>query len=238
MKIRELFNGISHLVGAILALIGIGILLVWNGDQMVNQVALLVYGLSLIGMFLASGIYHSLDGSPRRMAVLRKADHSAIYLLIAGTYTPFCVLAFSGFWQWGLLAIIVFGFGLLMVPRENDGPRRRLPGAAAKPRDAVAEWEQSMAAAGETPYQRDALQRRLNALKQAIGQLVEQDGTADIVLRARRGQRKASMLNRILPLRKKPSHFDDEESIGPFLDSLETLMEIQNDEYPDKRDAY
>ncbi|TLN09811.1 hypothetical protein FDZ74_11400, partial [bacterium] len=102
---------------------------------------------------------------------------------------------------WGLLAIIVFGFGLLMVPRENEGPRRRLPGPAAKPRDAVAEWEQSMAAAGETPYQRDALQRRLNALKQTIGQLVEQDSTADLVLRTGRGQRTASILNRILPVR-------------------------------------
>lgn len=139
---------------------------------------------------------------------------------------------------WGLLAIIVFGFGLLMVPRENEGPRRRLPGAAARPRDAVAEWEQAMAAAGETPYQRDALQRRLNALKQTIGQLVEQDGTADFVLRASHKRRKPFTLNRIFPSKKKAAHFDYEESVGPFLDSMETLMEIQNDEYPDKRDEY
>ncbi len=43
---------------------------------------------------------------PRIVAILRQLDHSAIYLLIAGTYTPFCLLMFTGFWKWGLLIII------------------------------------------------------------------------------------------------------------------------------------
>jgi hemolysin III len=57
-------------------------------------------------LFGASGIYHSISASPAVIRVLRKFDHSAIYLLIAGTYTPFCVLAFTGFWNLGLLALI------------------------------------------------------------------------------------------------------------------------------------
>ncbi|TLN02140.1 hemolysin III family protein [bacterium] len=57
-------------------------------------------------MFLASGLYHSVCSSTRGIDLLRKFDHSAIYLLIAGTYTPFCLMAFHGFWQWGLLTII------------------------------------------------------------------------------------------------------------------------------------
>ena len=106
MKIREPFNGLSHLAGAAAALLGIVGLLVWGGDRPVKVIALLVYGLSLVGLFLASGIYHSVVASPKVVAVLRKIDHSAIYLLIAGTYTPFCLLAFTGFWKWGLLAIV------------------------------------------------------------------------------------------------------------------------------------
>lgn len=106
MKLREPFNGISHLAGAALALAGMVILLVRGGDQPVKLVALLVYGLSLVGLFLASGIYHSVATGPKTTRVLRTIDHAAIYLLIAGTYTPFCLLAFTGFWQWGMLAIV------------------------------------------------------------------------------------------------------------------------------------
>lgn len=116
MKLREPFNGLSHLAAAMVALPGAIALATSGGDTPIRLAALLVYGLSLVGMFLASGLYHSLGGSPRRMAMLRKADHAAIYLLIAGTYTPFCALAFQGFWQWGLLAIIwtlaIIGIGL------------------------------------------------------------------------------------------------------------------------------
>lgn len=106
MKLREPFNGISHLLGAALALVGTVVLLASAGDQPVTLVALLVYGLSLVGLFLASGIYHSVVASPKTTRVLRTIDHAAIYLLIAGTYTPFCLLAFTGFWQWGMLAIV------------------------------------------------------------------------------------------------------------------------------------
>jgi len=105
-KIREPFNGFSHLGGAIAAFIGSILLIVagWSGTAKI--ISLLVYGLSLVGLFSASAIYHLARVRPQIQQVLRKLDHSAIYLLIAGTYTPFCLNAFSGFYHWGLLTII------------------------------------------------------------------------------------------------------------------------------------
>lgn len=106
MKIRDPFSAISHFFGAAAALPGLCVLLTWGGSSLARIVSLTVYGVSLISLFCASGIYHTLIVAPKTTEILRKIDHSAIYLLIAGTYTPFCMIAFSGFWQWGLLAII------------------------------------------------------------------------------------------------------------------------------------
>jgi hemolysin III len=106
LKIREPFNALSHLAGAAIALPGTYMLLVWGGTTPARFVSLLIYGASLMGMFTASGVYHAVDAEPRIIARLRKVDHSAIYLLIVGTYTPLCVIAFTGFWQWGMLTII------------------------------------------------------------------------------------------------------------------------------------
>ncbi len=106
MTIREPFNAISHAAGALLALIGSVFLLVKGGGTPAHTAALAVYGISLVGLFSASAAYHWAAVKPAALQKLRKFDHSAIYLLIAGTYTPFCVIAFTGFWQWGMLAII------------------------------------------------------------------------------------------------------------------------------------
>jgi hemolysin III len=105
-KLREPVNGLTHLGGAIAAFFGQVALLIigWNGTAKI--VAALVYGLSLIALFSASATYHLVKAKPKVVGILRKLDHSAIYLLIAGTYTPFCILAFTGFFRWGLLAII------------------------------------------------------------------------------------------------------------------------------------
>lgn len=105
-RIRDPFSAISHYAGAAAALPAAAFLLAWGGGTPERTAALAVYGASLFGLFFASGLYHTPVASPRAIERLRKLDHAAIYLLIAGTYTPFCVLAFSGFWRWGLLAII------------------------------------------------------------------------------------------------------------------------------------
>lgn len=106
LKLREPVSGLTHLGGAIAAFFGQIPLLIlgWNGAAKI--ISLVVYSFSLVALFSASAAYHMTNARPRVIEILRKVDHSAIYLLIAGTYTPFCVNAFTGFWRWGLLAVI------------------------------------------------------------------------------------------------------------------------------------
>jgi hemolysin III len=99
-KIREPVNSLTHLGGAIAAFFGEIALLV------IASSSVIIYGLSLVAMFSASAVYHLAKVKPTTLQMLRKVDHSAIFLLIAGTYTPFCLIAFTGFWHWGLLTII------------------------------------------------------------------------------------------------------------------------------------
>ena len=106
--LREPINGLTHLAGALLASVGLVVLLstaarAGRGDQIV---AFGVFGLSLIALYAASALYHLLPLSPRGIARLRQADHVAIFVLIAGTYTPFCFLVLDGGWRVGLLGLI------------------------------------------------------------------------------------------------------------------------------------
>lgn len=105
-KLREPVNGLTHLGGAIAALIGQIVLLVLTWDGPARLLSVLVYGISLVLLFGSSAAYHLVNAGPKVTKALRKLDHSAIYLLIAGTYTPICINAFSGFFRWGLLAIV------------------------------------------------------------------------------------------------------------------------------------
>jgi len=105
-KFREPVSGFTHLGGAIASAGGL-IALLWVGWHGIEKlISVIVYGISLIGLFAASATYHLAKVKPATQQFLRKLDHSAIFLLIAGTYTPFCVNAFSGFFRWGLLGII------------------------------------------------------------------------------------------------------------------------------------
>ena len=105
-KLREPVNSLTHWVGAFLALIGMIALLIVGWGTPTKVISFLVYGLSLTFLFSASATYHMVQVKDKALEIFRKIDHSAIFLLIAGTYTPFCVNAFSGFWKWGLLSIV------------------------------------------------------------------------------------------------------------------------------------
>jgi hemolysin III len=124
-KMREPVSGLTHLGGAIASAGGLVALLVlgWHGIEKI--VSVLVYGFSLVGLFAASATYHLASVRPRVQELLRKVDHSAIYLLIAGTYTPFCINAFTGFWRWGLLSIIwsLAVIGILVKVFTINAPR-------------------------------------------------------------------------------------------------------------------
>jgi hemolysin III len=124
-KLREPVNSLTHWIGAILALAGLIALLVVGWGTPAKVVSLIIYGASLIFLFSASATYHMVRVKDKALEIFRKVDHSAIYFLIAGTYTPFCINAFTGFWKWGMLTIIwslaVIGIGIkvfiVRVPR-------------------------------------------------------------------------------------------------------------------------
>jgi hemolysin III len=102
----ERFNSITHLVGTVLAIAGTAVLIpvaVQKGGPRAIA-ALSVYGAMMIVMYLSSTLYHSVRGPAKK--VFHVFDHCAIYLLIAGTYTPFTLLALRGVWGWSLFAII------------------------------------------------------------------------------------------------------------------------------------
>ena len=113
-KLREPVNGLTHLFAAMAAVGGLAALLVFGRANIGKQISLGIYGLSVILLFSASATYHLVKARPKVLEVLRKIDHSAIYLLIAGSYTPVCYNMFTGFWKWGLLGII-WGFALAGV---------------------------------------------------------------------------------------------------------------------------
>lgn len=105
-KFRQPFSGFSHLLGAILSLLGLGYLLMIGWGDNLRMTSYGIYGISLTLMFSASATYHLVPSTEKWTLLLRKLDHTAIYLLIAGTYTPICLIFFTGFWKTGLLWII------------------------------------------------------------------------------------------------------------------------------------
>jgi len=110
----ERFNSISHLVGAVVALSGTVVLvsLASVAGEAIRIVSFSVYGLTLFLMYLFSTLYHSLRG--RAKQVFKVLDHHAIYLLIAGTYTPFCLVGLGGAAGWWLFGAI-WGLALLGI---------------------------------------------------------------------------------------------------------------------------
>ncbi|MFC1960397.1 hemolysin III family protein [Chloroflexota bacterium] len=114
-RFREPVNGFTHLAGAISGVCGLILLVLLTRDDFPKMLSMLVYGLSLIAMYTASTVFHLTKGTPCLINRLRTIDLAAIYLLIAGTYTPFCYNALAGWWRWGMLGIIwtLAGTGIL-----------------------------------------------------------------------------------------------------------------------------
>jgi hemolysin III len=121
----ERFNAISHMVGAILALAGLVALIavssLHGGARRIVSVT--VYGVSLLLLYTSSTLYHSVRGPAKR--VFRHLDHTAIYLLIAGTYTPFSLVALGGPLGWWLFGAVwsLAAFGALQEFRHVKGER-------------------------------------------------------------------------------------------------------------------
>ncbi len=107
MYYGEKFNSISHLVGAVLALVGFGALLTVSigHRSLLMVISFTVFGLTLINLYTMSTLYHSFR-SPGPKKIFQKLDHVAIYLLIAGTYTPYMLISLPADGGYPLLAII------------------------------------------------------------------------------------------------------------------------------------
>jgi hemolysin III len=104
--LKEPFSGLSHLAGAFLGVaILIALVVLSKGNAwMVTSFA--IYGACLIILYTASALYHLLPVGPAATERLRKFDQCAIYLLIAGSYTPVCLIKLRGPWGWSLLSVV------------------------------------------------------------------------------------------------------------------------------------
>jgi len=117
MYYGERLNSSTHLMGAVLAAAGAAVLVVLAarlGDPW-KIVSFSIYGFMLFALYTSSTLYHSTRGKVKR--VFQKLDHCSIYLLIAGTYTPFTLVALRGAWGWSLFGVI-WGLAALGIAQE------------------------------------------------------------------------------------------------------------------------
>ncbi len=106
--IREPVNGFTHLIGAVFAFVGLLMLVIkaaYNEASAITIMAVLIFGISMVLLYSASATYHMVIARDKAIAFLRKIDHSMIFLLIAGTYTPFCLITLKGVTGWVLFGI-------------------------------------------------------------------------------------------------------------------------------------
>ncbi|NLV15889.1 MAG: hemolysin III family protein [Syntrophomonadaceae bacterium] len=104
-RLRDPVNGLTHLVGVVLSVVG-AVFLIYAAAQHAQAgyvVAASIFGASLLLLYTASTLYHLLPLSDRGTAILRRVDHMMIFVLIAGTYTPLCLITLAGKWGWILL---------------------------------------------------------------------------------------------------------------------------------------
>lgn len=118
MENGEKFNTYSHLAGALLALAGSVVLVILGvlGGDVWKIVSFAIYGTTLVLLYGFSTLYHNAARGKSKV-LLQKLDHNAIYLLIAGSYTPFTLVSLRGPWGWSLFGV-VWGLALLGMSQE------------------------------------------------------------------------------------------------------------------------
>ncbi|MRG85110.1 PAQR family membrane homeostasis protein TrhA [Salinibacillus xinjiangensis] len=115
--VREPINGYTHLFGAVMSFVGLLALVIkaaMNSFSAVDIMAVIIFGVSMILLYSASATYHMVVAKDRVIAFLRRIDHSMIFVLIAGTYTPFCLISLEGVMGW-VLFIVIQGLAVLGV---------------------------------------------------------------------------------------------------------------------------
>jgi hemolysin III len=123
----ELLNSLTHGFGAVLAIAALVLLVVFaavNGEAR-HVVSVSIFGSMLVLLYMMSTLYHAFRG-PKVKKVFRILDHACIYLLIAGTYTPFCLVTLRGAWGWSLFGI-VWGLAVAGITLKSVfGPRKEV----------------------------------------------------------------------------------------------------------------
>jgi hemolysin III len=108
---EEIANSVTHGLGALASVAGLVLLSLKASGSLAGQGAggfgaasAVLFAATMIGMFLISTVYHAVQNQGAKQ-ILRKLDHSMIYIFIAGTYTPFCLIGLKGAWGWSILAV-------------------------------------------------------------------------------------------------------------------------------------
>ena len=107
-RFKEPFSGLSHLVGALLSVAGLSLLVTYAALEAStwHVVSFSIYGSSMIMLYTSSALYHLLPISERARRKMRVLDHIMIFMLIAGTYTPICLVPLRGAWGWSLFGAV------------------------------------------------------------------------------------------------------------------------------------
>ncbi len=115
IKIQESFNFYSHLSGVIAAVVGTVFLALVACYSSAALITSLIYGISVVFLFLASSLYHAFKKEENELSFWRRMDRFAIFCMIAGTYTPVCYMFLDGYWRWAMISIQwgLVGFGLI-----------------------------------------------------------------------------------------------------------------------------
>ena len=127
LKVKDPISGGSHLIGVLLSITGLALLVYYaaiHGSTW-HIVSFSIFGASLILLYTASTLYHLLSLSARATTILRRLDHMMIYVLIAGTYTPICLIPLRGVWGWSMLGSIwgIALAGIVLKGVWKEAPR-------------------------------------------------------------------------------------------------------------------
>ncbi|MFH1153499.1 MAG: hemolysin III family protein [Pseudomonadota bacterium] len=127
LPFREPVNALSHMAGALASLVGLTLLIVFASLNagVWHVVSFSIFGSTLVMLYTSSALYHALHLSEKGLLRMRRVDHIMIFMLIAGTYTPFCLVPLRGPWGWSMFGIawgialagIVLKIFFIHVPR-------------------------------------------------------------------------------------------------------------------------
>ena len=116
---KEYFSCYSHAIGALLGFAGSVALVVLSARSGVLLAIALIYGISITLLFTCSALYHAKKRSDDEKTIWRRLDHFAIFLMIAGTYTPMSYIYLEGRWRWGIIiaqwSLVLLGFFFKLV---------------------------------------------------------------------------------------------------------------------------